>query len=45
MLFRSKTQSYDLILNERTLVYGAQELDLTNVILKQLNDQYASKKP
>ena len=41
----AKAQGYDLVLNERTLVYGSQEMDVTDPILKQLNDHYASKKP
>ena len=39
----AKAQGYDLMLNERTLVYGSDELDLTDAILKQLNEQYAKK--
>lgn len=39
----AKAQGYDLMLNERTLVYGAPNLDLTDAVLKQLNGQYAKK--
>ena len=39
----AKTEGYDLLLNERTLVYGAPPLDLTETVLKQLNDGYAKK--
>ncbi|MBI5144406.1 MAG: OmpH family outer membrane protein [Candidatus Omnitrophica bacterium] len=33
----SKEANYDLILNSRTLLYGTQELELTEEILKRLN--------
>ena len=39
----AKAQSYDLILNERTLIYATPTLDVTNDILKQLNDRHAAK--
>jgi len=33
----SKEAGYDLILNSRTLLYGIEQLDLTNEIIKRLN--------
>lgn len=41
----AKAQGYDLLLNQRTLVYGSPEMDVTNDVLKQLNDKYSAKKP
>ena len=35
----SKEQGYDLVLNSRVLLYGKEELDFTNEILKRLNKQ------
>ena len=33
----SKEQGYDIILNGRTLLYGAEEFDLTEEVIKRLN--------
>ena len=39
----AQAQGYDLILNQRTLVYGAPAMDVTSDVLKQLNSK--AKKP
>ena len=36
----AKKDGYDLIFNERVLLYGADSMDITESILKQLNDSY-----
>lgn len=36
----AKKEKYDLILNERTLLYGDDSMDITQTILKTLNDSY-----
>ncbi|MEI8345371.1 MAG: OmpH family outer membrane protein, partial [Candidatus Omnitrophota bacterium] len=39
-----KSQGYTLILSDRALVYKSEGGDLTNQVIKDLNDSYASKK-
>lgn len=36
----AKKEKYDLIFNERTLLYGDDSMDITPTVLKQLNDNY-----
>lgn len=39
-----KTQGYSFIFNDRVLVYKSEGSDLTNQVIKVLNDSYATKK-
>lgn len=39
----AKKEGYDLILNDRVLVYGNPNLDITEPVLKLLNDTYNKK--
>lgn len=36
----AKQEGFDLILNDRVLIYGNESLDITNVILEKLNASY-----
>lgn len=36
----AKQEKYDLIVNERALLYGNDKLDISDVILKKLNEKY-----
>ena len=36
----AKEDKYTFILNERTLLYGDESLDISNEVLKRLNDKY-----
>ncbi|MFH1768241.1 MAG: OmpH family outer membrane protein [Candidatus Omnitrophota bacterium] len=36
----AKTNGFSVILNKNALLYSQEDLDLTEVIIKQLNDQY-----
>ncbi|MBI4354963.1 MAG: OmpH family outer membrane protein [Candidatus Omnitrophica bacterium] len=37
-------EGYDLIVNDQALLYGSTPLDVTDPVLKMLNDRYATKK-
>ena len=39
----AKTNGFSLILDERTLLYGQDSYDLTEDVLKQLNQQYSTR--
>ena len=39
-----KAQGYSFIFNDRVLVYKSEGNDLTNQVIKALNDSYAKKK-
>jgi len=39
----AKKQGYDIILNDRVLIYGSDALDVTDQVLKNLNDSYNKK--
>ena len=39
----AKTNKYDLILNDRVLIYGNETMDVTEQVLKILNDSYNKK--
>ena len=41
----AKKDKYDLILNDRVLVYGNPAMDISDQVLKLLNDSYNSKAP
>jgi outer membrane protein len=36
----AKKDGYDLVLNERTLLYAGDNLNITDAVLKKLNEQY-----
>ena len=38
----AKKEGYDIILNDRVLVYGDQTMNITEKVLKTLNDNYAA---
>ena len=38
-----KGEGYSIILNDRTLLYGENQLNLTEQIIKILNDRYKKK--
>ncbi|MDO8675782.1 MAG: OmpH family outer membrane protein [Candidatus Omnitrophota bacterium] len=40
----AKKEGYDMIFNDRVLVYGDQSMNLTEKVLKGLNDSYPGKK-
>ena len=40
----AKKEGYTFILNDRVLIYGDQELNITEKVLKLLNDTYPGKK-
>ena len=40
----AKKEGYDMIFNDRVLVYGDQGMNLTEKVLKGLNDSYPGKK-
>ncbi len=40
----AKKEGYDMIFNDRVLVYGDQTMNLTDKVLKGLNDSYPGKK-
>ena len=40
----AKKEGYDMIFNDRVLVYGDQTMNLTEKVLKGLNDAYPGKK-
>ena len=39
----SKQEGYTFVLNDRVLIYGDQELNITDKVLKTLNDSYGKK--
>ena len=39
----AKSQGFDIILNDRVLIYGSEGFDVTDQILKILNDNYNKK--
>ena len=36
----AKKEKYDVILNDRVLIYGSEQMDVTDHVLKILNDNY-----
>jgi outer membrane protein len=40
----AKKEKYDIILNDRVLIYGNQSMDISEPVLKLLNDSYNSTK-
>lgn len=39
----SKKEAYTLVLNDRVLIYGDQQLNITDTVIKLLNDNYKGK--
>jgi outer membrane protein len=39
----SKKEGYTLVLNDRVLIYGDQQMNITDTVVKALNDNYKSK--
>ena len=39
----SKKEGYALVLNDRVLIYGDTQLNITDIVVKSLNDNYKSK--
>jgi len=37
-------QGFDLVINDQAILYGSAGLDITDVVLKTLNDRYTSKR-
>lgn len=40
----AKREGYTLVLNDRVLIYGEQELNITEKVLKAMNDNYPGKR-
>lgn len=40
----AKKEGYTLILNDRVLIYGEQEMNITEKVLKAMNDSYPGKR-